>query len=84
MQTGKLGGVFNDLPREFDLIVVEDTMGGIRSTLAAGETLMKNGFEIRARAIGLTGGNKSKAEAFSNAGVEYAVDWAELLGRNLI
>ena len=31
-QTGKLNGVFADLPREFELFVVEDTLGGIRST----------------------------------------------------
>jgi hypothetical protein len=78
-QTGKLNGVFADLPREFELFVVEDTMGGIRSTQAAGGILRQNGFDITTHAIGLTSGSVSKIEAFSQAGIRYFENWETLI-----
>jgi hypothetical protein len=63
-KTGRLNSVFADLPRSFELIVVEDTMGGIRSTLAAGDVLRQAGFDVTTRPLGLTSGSASKATAF--------------------
>ncbi len=77
-QTGKLNGVFADLPREFELFVVEDTLGGIRSTQAASEILQQSGFNVTTNAIGLTSGSASKIEAFTKAGILYFENW-ELL-----
>jgi hypothetical protein len=70
-QTGKLNGVFANLPHEFELFVVEDTLGGIRSTQAAGEILRQNGFDVPTQTIGLTSGSISKAEAFTQADIPY-------------
>lgn len=78
-QTGKLNGVFATLPREFELFVVEDTMGGIRSTQAAGEILCQNGFDITTHTLGLTFGSASKVEAFSQAGIRYFENWKTLI-----
>jgi hypothetical protein len=78
-QTGKLNGVFADLPREFELYVVEDTLGGIRSTQAAGEILCKAGFDVTTHTIGLTSGSVSKVEAFTQAGVPYFENWETLI-----
>ncbi len=78
-QTGKLNGVFSTLPREFELFVVEDTMGGIRSTQAAGEILRQNGFDITTHTIGLTSGSASKVEAFSLAGIRHFENWETLI-----
>ncbi len=78
-QTGKLNGVFTNLPREFELFVVEDTMGGIRSTQAAGEILRQNGFNVITHTLGLTSGSASKMEAFSQAGIRYFENWEELI-----
>ncbi len=77
--TGKLNELFNALPRSFELIVVEDTMGGIRSVQAAGGILKQAGFNVNIRAIGLTGGIPAKAEAFTNAGVSWVEDWDKLI-----
>jgi len=78
-QTGKLNGVFADLPREFELYVVEDTLGGIRSTLAAGEVLRQNGFDVTVHALGLTSGSVSKIEAFTQAGIRHFETWEALI-----
>jgi hypothetical protein len=78
-KTGQLNSMFTDLPRSFELIVVEDTMGGIRSTQRAGEILNASGFDVRTRALGFTSGSRSKAEAFSQVGIEHFVDWVSLL-----
>ncbi len=78
-QTGKLNGVFANLPREFELYVVEDTLGGIRSTLAAGEILRQSGFNVRTQAIGLTSGSASKIEAFQGAGIRHFENWESLI-----
>jgi hypothetical protein len=78
--TGMLNGRFSELPKSFELIVVEDTLGGIRSTRAAGEILQQAGFEVSVRAFGLTSGIQAKESAFKQNDVPYFRDWAELIG----
>jgi hypothetical protein len=78
-QTGKLNGIFANLPRKFDLWVVEDTMGGIRSTQAAGEILRQSGFDVVTRVLGLTSGSPAKIEAFAQAGIPHFETWQALL-----
>jgi hypothetical protein len=78
-QTGKLNGVFTDLPREFELFVVEDTMGGIRSTQESGEILRQNGFNVPTHLLGLTSGSISKIEAFTQANISHYENWDELV-----
>ena len=78
-QTGKLNSVFANLPHEFELFVVEDTLGGIRSTQAASEILQQAGFDVPTRTIGLTSGSISKAEAFTQAGIPYFENWKPLI-----
>jgi len=77
-ETGILNEMFNQLPKSFELIVVEDTMGGIHSARSTGEILKKAGLEVIVRAIGLTSGNSVKASAFEHAGVQYFQDWESL------
>lgn len=78
LQTGQLNGAFASLPRLFELIVVEDTMGGIRSTRSAGEILKRAGFDVTVRPFGLTLGSAAKASAFEKADVPYYEDWQML------
>ncbi len=83
-ETGKLNDVFSQLPKSFELIVVEDTMGGIRSTRKAGEILQQAGFDVNIQTLGLTSGSTSKAAAFADFNVPYYKDWSELIdGINL-
>jgi hypothetical protein len=77
--TGKLNGHFGGLPKSFELIVVEDTLGGIRSTRAAGEILREAGFDVNVRALGLTSGIAAKATAFEKADVPYFESWEGLM-----
>jgi hypothetical protein len=77
--SGRLNSLFLSLPREFELFVVEDTMGGIRSTQTAGEILQKNGFDVNVHALGLTSGSAAKAEAFDKAGVVHYETWETLI-----
>lgn len=77
--TGMLNGSFSELPKSFELIVVEDTLGGIRSARAAGEILQKAGFEVSVRAFGLTSGIQAKAAAFRKAGELHFDDWVALI-----
>ena len=78
-ETGSLEGTFEPLPRAFELIAVEDTMGGIHSVRAAGEILKEVGFDVDFQAAGLTSGNSAKASAFEDAGVQYFQDWDSLM-----
>ncbi len=78
-QTGEVKIFLEHLPHAFELFVVEDTMGGIRSTLAAGEILKHSGLDVTTRAIGLTSGSPAKAEAFTQAGIDYFENWKELI-----
>ncbi len=77
-QTGKLNSDFGRLPKEFQLIVVEDTMGGIRSTRAAGEIFQQAGFDVTVRVFGLTSGIPAKAAAFDSADVPHFETWEEI------
>jgi hypothetical protein len=70
-QTGEIKNVLAHLPHAFELFVVEDTLGGIRSTLEAGRILNQSGLDVTTRAIGLTSGSPAKAEAFTQAGVDH-------------
>lgn len=78
-ETGLSHGIFNQLPKSFELIVVEDTIGGIHSVRSAGEILKKAGLDVQVRAIGLTSGHSTKASAFEQAGVQYFQDWESLI-----
>jgi len=78
-ETGTLNEVFHQLPESFDLIVVEDTMGGIHSVRAAGKILNDAGFDINVRVIGLTSGNVAKAAAFKAADVSCYEDWNSVI-----
>jgi hypothetical protein len=77
--TGMLNGRFGELPKSFELVVVEDTLGGIRSTRAAGEILREAGFNVTVRAFGLTSGIEAKSAAFAAASVPYFEDWENLM-----
>jgi hypothetical protein len=78
-QTGKLNNIFSQLPKEFELIVVEDTMGGIRSVQSAGEIFQQAGFDVIVKTIGLTSGSKAKASAFEKAGIESFDTWEDVI-----
>ncbi|MDP1548282.1 MAG: hypothetical protein Q8L87_19890, partial [Anaerolineales bacterium] len=78
-KTGKLDGIFTDLPREFELFVVEDTLGGIRSTQAAGEILRQHGFGVITHTLGITSGSAAKIAAFNKADIPYFENWESLI-----
>lgn len=77
--SGTLNGRFAELPKLFDLIVVEDTLGGIRSTRAAGEILQQAGFAVNVRPFGMTSGSLAKAQAFHKANVPHFENWESLI-----
>lgn len=77
--SGRLGQAFLSLPRSFELIVIEDTLGGIRSTLKAGEILKQAGLDVTTRALGFTSGSATKTRAFQQAGIPYFEDWETLI-----
>jgi hypothetical protein len=76
---GRLNGRFGVLPPSFELMVVEDTLGGIRSVWAAGEILQAAGYDVKVRVFGLTGGNAAKESAFEKAGVPCYGSWDALM-----
>ena len=78
-ETNSLNGKFVNLPRAFDLVVIEDTLGGIRSVRVAGEILKAAGFQANVQPIGLTLGNEAKAAAFRQANVPYYSDWESIM-----
>jgi hypothetical protein len=78
-ETNSLNGKFVRLPRTFELIVVEDTLGGIRSVRAASEILKASGFNVTFRPFGLTMGNATKASAFESANVPHYSDWESII-----
>ena len=82
-QTGQLKDAPLKIPGTFDLIVIEDTLGGIRSTQSAGEVLNLAGFKVNVNLFGLTSGNIKKAEAFKQAGVPHFEYWDSLAERIL-
>lgn len=78
LETGKLDGLFSSLPRSFALLVVEDTMNGVRSTLGAGQVLREAGFEVALQPLGLTLGSVVKGEVFEKEGLPHFADWDSL------
>jgi phosphoglycolate phosphatase-like HAD superfamily hydrolase len=76
--SGVLNGRFSELPKSFELVVVEDTMGGIHSVRAAGGILRAAGFDVTVRVFGLTSGIEAKALAFESAGVPHFENWQSL------
>ena len=78
-ETGSLNGTFRPLPKAFELIVLEDTMAGIRSVRSAGEVIRQSGFDVHFRPLGMTLMNTRKASAFEQAGVPYHQDWKSLI-----
>lgn len=82
--SGKLNGRFSELPKSFELYVIEDTMGGVRATKAAGEILREAGFGVSTHTLGLTSGIAQKAEAFRKADVPYFENWDSLIKANVL
>lgn len=80
-KTGRLNSVFSKLPGSFELIVVEDTMGGVISTLKAGEILQQAGMDMIIKALGFTSGSVTKAAAFKQAGIPFFEGWESLMDR---
>jgi len=78
-QTGKLNGVFANLPQSFELLVVEDTLGGIRSVQSAGEILRDSGFNVVVRTFGLTSGSTTKAAAFEQFEIPHFANWETMI-----
>jgi hypothetical protein len=78
-ETGQLKGVLAELPHSFDVTIVEDTLGGVRSVQAAGEILQKAGLDVTVRAYGLTSGSAAKSAAFEQMGVPFCADWKSLI-----
>ncbi len=76
---GSLNGRFGGLPKSFELIVVEDTMGGVRSVIAARKILQEAGFDVIIKAFGLTSGISAKKIAFEQANVPHFDSWDELI-----
>jgi hypothetical protein len=77
--TRVLNADFNKLPKSFELIVVEDTINGMQSTQAAGETLRNAGFDVSVRVFGLTNGRPAKAAVFEAANIQYYEKWGTLI-----
>ena len=78
-ESGQLKGVLAELPHSFDVTIVEDTLGGVRSVQAAGEILQKAGLDVTVRAYGLTSGSAAKSAAFEQMGVPFCADWKSLI-----
>jgi hypothetical protein len=79
-ETGQLKGLLAELPRVFDVSIVEDTLVGIRSVRTAGEILQKAGYDVTVRAYGMTTGSAAKSTAFEQAGVPFFSNWDALVG----
>ncbi len=77
--SGKLNSRFVELPKSFELVVVEDTLGGIRSTLAAGKALREAGYDVTLRTLGLTSGSAAKKSAFERAAIPCYENWETLM-----
>jgi hypothetical protein len=80
-ETGQLTGALAQLPRSFDVSIVEDTLSGIRSVIAAGEILRKAGLDVTVHAYGLTSGSAAKSAAFDQARMPHFNDWEGLVGQ---
>jgi hypothetical protein len=78
-RTGQLDEVLKHLPGSFELIVVEDTMGGINSVQAAGDLLSRAGLDVVVKTYGFTSGSSAKMAAFEKFGVPHFKDWTALM-----
>jgi len=78
-ESGKLKGPLAELPLLFNVMIVEDTLGGVRSVWAAEKILQEAGLTMTVHAYGLTSGSRAKAEAFQHADVPYFKDWNSLI-----
>ena len=78
-ERGEVNETFKQLPKEFELMVVEDTMGGIHSVRAAGKILQEAGFNVDIQAIGFTSGSGAKSSAFEEASIPYFENWESLI-----
>ena len=77
-ETGQLTGALSKLPQTFEVVIVEDTLGGVRSVLAAGEILRKTGLDVDVRVYGLTSGSAAKSAAFEQMNLPHFSDWDTL------
>jgi hypothetical protein len=80
-QTGELTDIAAKLPQSFELIVVEDTLGGIHSVKAAGRILQEAGFDVTLRPFGLTSGSAAKAAAFEKFQIPHFTDWETMIAK---
>ena len=78
-ETGQFSGPLAELPQSFEVTIVEDTLGGIRSVRSAGDVLQRAGLDVTVCAYGLTSGSAAKTAAFEQAGVPYCSDWDALI-----
>lgn len=78
-ETGRLKSLLTELPSKFDISIVEDTLSGIRSVIAAGEILRNAGLDVTVNSYGLTSGSAAKSAAFESTGVPYYSDWETLV-----
>ncbi len=78
-QTDLPDELLKNLPRSFELIVVEDTMSGMNSVIAAGEVLTQARLDVDLKTYGLTSGSAAKTAAFEKAGIPYFKDWTSLM-----
>jgi hypothetical protein len=78
-ETGMANELTRDLPEVFDLIVIEDTLGGVRSTRAAAEVLMRAGLQVNVHVIGLTSGSTTKASGFRQEGIPSFEGWESVM-----
>jgi len=79
--TGTLADDFQKLPKAFEIVVIEDTLGGIHAARTAGQTLRAAGFDVDVLAFGLTSGLKDKAEVFAKNKIPYCSDWESLIDK---
>lgn len=75
---GRLNSLFKELPHSFEIMVVEDTMGGIRSARAAGDMLKDAGFDVNVRVMGITSGSLSKETVFRAEDVPWVEKIADI------
>jgi hypothetical protein len=78
-KNGELNGILACVPAEFELHVVEDTLGGVRSVRAASRLLAENGVSVRVYAWGMTGDNREKTRVMEAEGVKCFPNWGALL-----
>jgi len=78
-QTSHADELLKNLPKSFELIVIEDTMGGMNSVKAASGILIQAGLDVTLKMYGLTSGSAAKTAAFERASVPHFKDWPALM-----